>query len=50
MKHSPVTDFEIKSILKKALTDKVNDKETYLKSIDQSHYYEGFLSFKCNDL
>lgn len=50
MKHSPVTDFEIKSILKKALTDKVNDKETYLKSIDQSYYYEGFLSFKCNDL
>lgn len=50
MKHSPIIDFEIKSILKKALTDKVNDKDTYLKSIDQSYYYEGLLFFKSNEL
>lgn len=45
MERSPVNDLEIKYLLKNALTDKVNDREIYMKGIDQSYYYEGYSSF-----
>lgn len=41
---------EIKHILKQALTDKINDRELYMKGIDHSYYYEGYSIFKTNDL
>lgn len=50
MERSPVKDIEIKHILKQALTDKVNDREVYMKGIDHSYYYEGYSTFKTNDL
>lgn len=50
MERSPVKDIEIKYILKRALTDKVNDREVYMKGIDHSYYYEGYSTFKTNDL
>ena len=41
---------EIKYILKQALTDKVNDREIYMKGIDHSYYYEGYVIYKTEDL
>ena len=45
MERSPINDLEIKHLLKNALTDKINDRETYMKGIDQSYYYEGYNSY-----
>lgn len=50
MERSPVKDIEIKHLLKQALTDKINDREVYMKGIDHSYYYEGYSTFKTNDL
>lgn len=50
MERSPVKDIEIKYILKQALTVKVNDRKVYMKGIDHSYYYEGYSTFKTNDL
>lgn len=46
MERSPVKDVEIKVLLKAALTDKINDREVYMKGIDASYYYEGYNVFK----
>ena len=40
MMHSPVNNSEIKSLLKNALTDKIDSHEVYMKGIDYSYYYE----------
>lgn len=50
MERSPVKDIEIKYILKKALTDKVDDREVYMKGIDHSYYYEGYAIYKAEEL
>lgn len=50
MERSPIKDIEIKHILKNALTDRINDRETYMKGIDNSYYYEGYTSFKADEL
>lgn len=50
MERSPIKDIEIKHILKNALTDRINDRETYMKGIDNSYYYEGYTSFKTDEL
>lgn len=50
MERSPIKDIEIKYILKNALTDEINSREVYMKSIDQSYYYEGFTAFKTEEL
>ena len=50
MERSPVKDIEIKHILKQALTDKINDREVYMKGIDHSYYYEGYSTFKTSNL
>ena len=50
MERSPIKDLEIKHILKNALTDKVNDREIYMKGIDHSYSYEGYSTFKSMDL
>lgn len=50
MKRSPVKDIEIKYVLRQALTEKVNDREIYLKGIDYSYYYEGYAVYKITDL
>lgn len=42
MERSPIKDIEIKHILRNALTDKINDREMYMKGIDHSYYYEGY--------
>lgn len=40
MQRSPVNDLEIRELLRSALTDKVDDREVYMKGIEQSYYYE----------
>lgn len=48
MERSPIKDIEIKYVLKQALTDKINDREIYMKGIDHSYYYEGYSIYKIN--
>ncbi len=50
MERSPIKDIEIKYILKNALTDKINDRELYMKGIDNSYHYEGYETFKAEEL
>ena len=50
MERSPIRDTEIRAVLKAALTDKINDREIYMKGIDNSYYYEGYTSFKADEL
>lgn len=50
MERSPIKDVEIKTLLKTALTDKINDREVYMKGIDHSYYYEGYNLYKTEDL
>lgn len=50
MERSPIKDTEIKVLLKAALTDDVNSREVYMKGIDHSYYYEGYATFKAEEL
>jgi cell filamentation protein len=50
MQRSVVKDIEIKHLLSAALTDKIDDRETFMKGIDVSYYYEGYSKFKTGDL
>jgi len=50
MERSPIRDIEIKHILRGALTDKVADREMFMKGIDHSYYYEDYTTFKTEDL
>lgn len=50
MERSPIRDIEIKHILKNALTDRVNDREVFMKGIDHSYYYEDYTTFKTEEL
>lgn len=50
MERSPIKDVEIKVLLKNALTDKINDREVYMKGIDASYYYEGYNLYKIESL
>lgn len=50
MERSPIRDIEIKHVLKAAMTDKINDREMYMKGIDHSYYYEGYTIYKTNEI
>ena len=50
MERSPIKDVEIKEVLKQGFTDKVNDREVYMKGIDNSYLYEGYATFKIEEL
>lgn len=50
MERSPIKDIEIKYLLKQALTDKIHDREIYMKGIDHSYYYEGYVVYKTEEL
>lgn len=50
MERSPIKDVEIKVLLKAALTDEVDSREVYMKGIDHSYYYEGYTTFKTEEL
>lgn len=50
MERSPVRDIEIKYVLKNALTDETESMEVYMKGIDYSYYYEGYTTYKAEEL
>ena len=50
MERSPVKDVEIKVLLKSALTDEVDSREVYMKGINHSYYYEGYVTYKAEEL
>ncbi|MCQ2743349.1 MAG: Fic family protein [bacterium] len=50
MERSPIKDVEIKVLLKQALTDEINNRNVYMKGIDASYSYEGYYTFKINEL
>ena len=50
MERSPIKDIEIKHILKNAMTDKIKDRELYMKGLDNSYLYEGYTAFKAEEL
>lgn len=50
MERSPIKDIEIKFLLKEALTNKINDREIYMKGIDASYHYEGYHVFKTENI
>lgn len=50
MERSPIKDIEIKYLVKTALTDEINSREVYMKGIDHSYYYEGYTTFKAEEL
>ena len=50
MERSPIKDIEIKHLLKRALTDRIDDREVYMKGIDYSYYYEGYTVYKTEEL
>ena len=50
MERSPIRDIEIKYLLKQALTEKIHDREVYMKGIDLSYYYEGYSAYRTNEL
>ena len=50
MERSLIKDIEIKYLLKNALTDDISSREVYMKGIDHSYYYEGYITFKTEEL
>lgn len=50
MERSPIKDIEIKYLLRNALTDEINSRDVYMKGIDHSYYYEGYITYKAKDL
>lgn len=50
MERSPIKDIELKVILKEALTEGIENREIFMKGIDHSYYYEGYTTYKTEDL
>ncbi len=50
MERSPIHDAEIKKILFDALTEKIDDREIFLKGLDASYFYENYFSYRSEDL
>ncbi len=50
MERSPIKDTEIKLLIQNALTDKINDRQIFMKGIDISYQYEGFYAYKLEEL
>lgn len=50
MERSPIKDIETKHILKNVLSDDIHSREVYMKGIDHSYYYEGYSTFKTEEL
>ncbi len=50
MERSPIRDTDMKALLRAALTDKINDRQVYMKGIDASYRYEGYSTYKTEDM
>lgn len=50
MERSPIRDLEIRTLLKTALSDRINDREVYMKGVDASYHYEGYSLYRTADM
>ena len=50
MERSPIKDIEIKHLLKNALTNKIENREVFMKGINVSYYYEGYDEYDIHKL
>ena len=50
MERSVVKDLEIKELLKNSLTDKIDDRELFMRGIDASYFYEGYSLYNTKNL
>ena len=50
MERSPVRDTELRLLLQDALTDRVDDRELYMHSIDASYGYEGYTAYRADEV
>ena len=50
MQRSPIRDIEIKHVLREALISEIDDREIYMKGLDASYYYEGYIVYNSKDL
>ena len=50
MERSPINDLEIRYLISNALTDKIDDRELYMKGIDVSYFYEGYSEYSIDVL
>ncbi|MFV1457427.1 protein adenylyltransferase Fic [Bacillus mycoides] len=50
MGRSPVNDLEIRQLIGDALTDKIHNREVFMRGVDTSYYYEGYTEYNTGDL
>ena len=50
MERSPIKSVEIKELLRQALTTDINNRVVYMKGIDASYSYEGYFTYKTEDI
>lgn len=50
MERSPINDTEIKKILFDSLTEKIFDREIFMKGLDASYFYENYFSYRSSEL
>ena len=50
MERSPIKDLELRLLLKYALTDKIEDRQVFMKGIDASYQYEGYNTYSIEEL
>ncbi len=50
MERSPIKNVEIKFLLEQALTNKIEDRQVYIKGIDVSYNYEGYNIYVTEEL
>ena len=50
MERSPIKDIEIKHLLKESLSDNIDDNKLYMRGIDTSYYYEGYVLYRTEDI
>ena len=50
MERSPINDAEIKKILFESLTEKILDREIFMKGLDASYFYENYFAYRSEDL
>lgn len=50
MERSPVKSLEIKYLLKQALTNSINERQVYMRGIQQSYFYENLNNYKVENI
>ena len=50
MERSPINDAEIKKVLAGALTEKIFDREIFMKGLDASYFYENYFSYRSEEI